>query len=148
MHKIKNSVRIGLIYAAVVLLAGGQPMVAMAETVESTAPVVQEEAASTSTPPVEEERTYTYNPDTQRWDSDKWAYNPTTGTYEAVVVPHVVEEQPAATAPEADPSTSSATINSDTNAIIDNTLNSNATTGNATINSNTNAGSATTGRQS
>lgn len=144
MQKLKNSVRLCLIYAAVVLLAGGQPMVAMAETVD-TPPLATQETSTTTTLPPEEERTYTYNPDTNRWDSDKWAYNPKTGQYEAVVVPLVETQQPVVLPPAADTPTTSATITSDTDAVINNNLHSNATTGDATIHKNTTGGSATTG---
>lgn len=144
MHSIKKSARLSLMYAAIVLLAGGQPMVAMAETIETPPPVVQEEAAATvPVPAPEEERIYTYNPDTQHWDSDKWAYNPTTGKYEAVVVPLVSDQ--LTEAPASDPPASSNTVTTDTDAVINNTLNSDATTGDATVGRNTTGGDATTG---
>lgn len=146
MQKLKNSVRLCLIYAAVVLLAGGQPMVAMAETVDTPPPIIQETTTTTIPSTPEEERTYIYNPDTNRWDSDKWAYNPRTGQYEAVLVPLVqTEQQPVVLPPATDAPTTSATITSNTDAVINNKLQSNATTGDAAINKNTIGGSATTG---
>jgi hypothetical protein len=151
MHKLKNSVRLSLIYAAVVLLAGGQPMVAMAEATDTSPPTASTTTDATPTPalttpaPAEQERSYTYNPDTKHWDSDKWAYNPATGQYEAVVVPLVEQQQPVVLPPATDSPSTSATITSNTDAVIDNTLNSDATTGNATVGSNTTGGNATTG---
>lgn len=150
MQKFKNTVQMCLIYAAVVLLAGGYPMTAMAETVDS-APPTTTEAVAPATPPSDPERTYTYNTETGRWDSDKWAFNPATGKYEAIVLPLVVEEEqatandPATLQPAVDQPNSTSTINSDTNATINNTLDSNATTGDALVDSNTTAGNATSG---
>ncbi|MDB5187071.1 MAG: mucin7-like protein [Candidatus Saccharibacteria bacterium] len=145
MQKFKNTVRMFLIYVAVVLLAGGYPMAAMAETMDSTPST----SVAPTAPVPEPERTYKYNSDTERWDSDKWAYNPSTGKYEAVLVP-LVTEAPASNNPVTSPSTSSdptstSTVGSDTNATIDNTLNSNATTGDSLVSSNTTGGNATTG---
>jgi hypothetical protein len=150
MQKLKHTVRTGLIYIAVVLLAGGSPAAVMAETVADPAPTTTAPTAPTAPSP-EPERTYTYNPETGHWDSDKWAYNPTTGQYEAVLLPLTVEQDQAATdatqlaQPTTDQPSSTSTINSKTDATIDNTLDSTATTGNAQVNSNTAGGDATTG---
>lgn len=149
MQKFKNTVQMCLIYAAVVLLAGGYPMTAMAETVDSAPPAT--ETVAPITPPAEPERTYTYNTETGRWDSDKWAFNPATGKYEAIVLPLIIEEQPATVNDPttqqqvADQPSATSTVNSDTNATINNTLDSNAKTGDALVASNTTAGNATTG---
>jgi hypothetical protein len=153
MQKTKNAVRLCLIYVAVVLLAGGYPLTAMAETTDITPPAAVEPTAPTPPSP-EPERTYTYNPDTQHWDSDKWAFNPATGRYEAIVTPLVVEQQPAVTdttnttQPVVDKPDTTTSVNADTNATINNGLNSTATTGDAAVASNTNAGNATTGAAS
>jgi hypothetical protein len=149
MHNIKNNVKLCLIYVAVVLLAGGQPMVAMAETAETIPPASQEQTSTTppasETTQAEPDKNYTYDPVTNRWSGDDWAWNPATGQYEAVVAPLVVEEQPVIVPPALDAPTTSAAITSDTDAVIDNTLNSNATTGNAAVSTNTTGGNATTG---
>jgi hypothetical protein len=155
MHKLRNSIQTCLIYVAVVLLTGGYPVAAMAETANSTPPATAstEPVASTSSAP-EPER-YTYNPETQHWDSNKWAFNPKTGAYDHVVMPLVVEErqqppivndttagdvQPGSGQPEA-----ASTVKVDTEAVINNTLNSDATTGNAVVKHNTTGGDATSG---
>ncbi|HEX7484037.1 MAG TPA: hypothetical protein VF281_02695 [Candidatus Saccharimonadales bacterium] len=150
MQKIKNAVRMCLIYVSMVVLASGYPMAAFAETADGT-PVPETAPTAPAAPPAPE-RVYNYNPDTRRWDSDKWVFNPSTGRYEAVPQPVATPPTPAATdiTPQTtttsnDPSTSSTDINANTNATIDNEIVSNATTGNATVGSNTTGGSATTG---
>jgi hypothetical protein len=148
-----------LIYVAVVLLAGGYPMTAMAEAVDSAPPATTTPtetvtpAPVTSTPAPEPER-YTFNPETNHWDSNKWAFNPASGQYERVVTPLVVETPPPV-ATDAAPTTqssntpdqpaTSSTSNTNTNATINNGITSDATTGNAAVKNNTTAGNATTG---
>lgn len=153
MLKFKNAIRTCMIYAAVVLLAGGVPMTAMAETVDSAPPAVTDTTATpapTLTPEKEKER-YTFNPETNHWDSNRWAYNPATGKYEAVVMPSTpVEQAPVSNElPSASSGTdgtqSSSTVNAITDATINNTLDSDATTGNAAVKQNTTGGNATTG---
>lgn len=160
MQKIKHTVRMFLTYVAVVVLASGYPMAAMAETIDSAPPVVATDsveptAPEASTEPVRTPEKYTFNEETGHWDSNRWAFNPATGVYERVVVPLVVEE-PLPVAPDSTTTQSDMTnnhqdpsattdINVDTNAVINNTLNSNATTGDAGVKSNTTGGSATTG---
>lgn len=136
-------------------------MTAMAETVDSALPpaiITEPVAPVPPTPPApvpptppERER-YTFNPETQHWDSNRWAFNPATGKYERVVMPLVVEvQQPAITDAMAqstsavDQPGASSSVNVDTNATINNTLNSTATTGNAGVKANTVGGNATTG---
>lgn len=157
MQKFKYAVRMCLLYAAVVLLAGGYPMTAMAEAGDGTPPVtapapVTETVTAPTTPAPEPEK-YTFNPETNHWDSNKWVFNPASGQYERVVAPPVVEQQPAVN--EVTPTTSqsdtnhqpdgSSTTNVNTDATINNVINSDATTGNAAVKSNTTAGNATTG---
>lgn len=153
MYKIKYTIRTGLIYAAVVLLAGGYPMTAMAEAVDSATPPASTDT-SVPTAPARTPEKYTFNPETQHWDSNKWAYNPVSGVYERIAQPPVSEAEPTSTAdpittdelqPVSTEPQSSSTINVDTNAAINNTLNSNATTGDANVKQNTAAGNATTG---
>lgn len=158
MQKFNNTVRLGLVYVAVILLAGGYPMTAMAEAIDSTPPSVANEQAPVTTPapatqPIPEK--YTYNPDTEHWDSNKWAYNPTTNNYEPVVTPLTTTEQvaPVANATPVTESNSSphgqantdSTLTANTDATINNNINSDATTGNASVRSNTVGGNATTG---
>jgi hypothetical protein len=151
MQKVKDALRTSLIYIAIIVLAGGYPTSVFATDAVDPAPITTDQPVATETPPAEPERVYTFNPETNRWDSDKWAYNPSTGNYEAVVVPMISEPAPTITS---DPSLqanaveqpdSSSTATSDTNATIDNGIQSTATTGDATVNSNTTAGNATTG---
>ncbi|MET0980079.1 MAG: hypothetical protein ABWX90_02385, partial [Candidatus Saccharimonadales bacterium] len=162
MQKFNNTVRLGLIYAAVVLLAGGYPMTAMAaETIDSTPPAVineqTPETPGTAPAPVAQpvpER-YTYNPDTGHWDSNKWAYNPATNDYEPVVAPPAATEQVVPVADAAPLAEShntphgqagaDSTLTVNTDATIDNNINSDATTGNAGVRTNTVGGNATTG---
>lgn len=159
MQKFKNTVRTFLTYVAVVVLASGYPMAAMAETVDSVPPVTTETVVPTApeapTEPTRTPEKYTFNTETGHWDSNRWAFNPATGVYERVVVPLVVEEQaPVAGGTVSSPTVdsvdhqdpvASSNVNVDTDATINNTLNSDAITGNASILHNTTGGSATTG---
>jgi hypothetical protein len=154
MLKFKNTIQTCLTYAAVVLLAGGYPAVAMAETVDSAPPAetTTETVAGTPSAPEQEK----YNTETGHWDSNRWAFNPATNRYEPVVLPLVTEEQtapetantiPATTEVDAvyDQPRTTSSVDVDTNATINNTLNSDATTGNAGVKNNTTAGNAATG---
>ena len=148
MHKIKNVARMCLIYVSMVVLASGHPMVAFAETVDGSAPEPAPEAPAAPPAP---ERVYNYNPDTKRWDSDKWVFNPATGRYEAapqpvvVTPPLVTESATPETATTNAPATASTDITANTNATINNEIVSDATTGNATVGSNTTGGNASSG---
>jgi hypothetical protein len=131
-----------------VVLASGYPMATFAETVDGS--VAPETAPEAPAAPPAPERVYNYNPDTKRWDSDKWIFNPTTGRYEAAPQPVVTTPPPTtdSTTPQTtttSPTTGSTDITTNTNATIDNNLVSNAATGNANVGSNTTAGNATTG---
>lgn len=77
MQKFKAVLRAGLLYAFAVVLIGSYPMIAMAETSPTT-------PAPTAPAP---EKTYTFNPDTQRWDSNEWQYDPASGKYQAPPAP-------------------------------------------------------------
>lgn len=152
MQKVKNTIRTCLVYIAVIVLAAGYPTSVFATEVVEPAPSTETVTPPEPTP--EPEHVYTFNPETNRWDSDKWAYNPSTGNYEAVVVPLIVEEvslngtgDPASVSSRAEDEqpTSSSTITTDTNATINNGIDSVSTTGDATVASNTTAGNATTG---
>ena len=149
MHKIKNAARMCLIYVSMVVLASGYPMAAFAETVDGS--VAPEPAPEAPAAPPAPERVYSYNPDTKRWDSDKWVFNPTTGRYEAAPQPVVTTPLPVteSTAPQTsttnNPETASTDVTANTTATIDNEIVSNATTGNANVGSNTTGGNATSG---
>ncbi len=153
MQKFKNAVRMCLMYAAVVLLAGGYPMAAMADTVDSTPPATTTTPTDPAAPPAPDPEKYTFNSETKHWDSNKWVFNPVTSKYEAVAPPPVITAQPSTTPNAGTPSTgaghpdtsTTSTSKSDTNATIDNNINSNAATGDATIKQNTTAGNATSG---
>ncbi|HET8884461.1 MAG TPA: hypothetical protein VFM68_03245 [Candidatus Saccharimonadales bacterium] len=150
MYKFKNTIRVCFIYTAALLLAGGYPLTAAAQQAAPTPP-----PRTTQQEPVEPERTYTYNEETKRWDSDKWQYNPATGRYEAVPPPPapvqsapVTTHQPPATSQNTttdQAADASKTIDATTNTTIDNNLNSDAQTGDATVTRNTTAGDAGTG---
>lgn len=92
MKKFKRIMRIGLLYVCAVLVAGGYPLSAMAET----APVDTSTTAPAEQPPAP---TYTYNPQTNHWDSDKWQYDPVSGQY--IKVPAPVISAPVTTDPTA-----------------------------------------------
>ncbi len=138
MQKLRRIMRTGLLYGLAVLLAGGYPLTALAE----------------SPPP-----TYTYNADTNHWDTDKWQYDSTSGTYKPKPAPAVqgpVSDSiigptdqrpngPQGTQPAVPIADSAATTTASTNTQVQNNLDSTAITGNATVGSNTSAGSATTG---
>jgi hypothetical protein len=149
MHKIKNAARMCLIYVSMVVLASGYPMAAFAETVDGS--VAPEPAPEAPAAPPAPERVYNYNPDTKRWDSDKWVFNPASGRYEAAPQPVVTTPPPVteSAAPQTsttnNPATASTDVTANTTATIDNEIVSNATTGNANVGSNTTAGNATSG---
>jgi hypothetical protein len=155
MHKLRNSIQTCLIYVAVVLLAGGYPVAAMAETVDSAPPATVSTEPVTPTSPAPEPERYTFNSETQHWDSNKWVFNSQTGKYDRVVMPHVVEEQQqspvitdstaSASQPDFPQPEATSTVTVDTDATINNTLNSDAVTGNAGVRHNTIGGDATSG---
>jgi hypothetical protein len=149
MQKFRKAVQVCLAYAAVVVLVSGYPLTAFAETAVDVTPPTEQTIIN---PTPKSEPTYTFNPETKHWDSDKWVYNATTGKYEAVptptvsVPPLVVESDTPQTHNGSD--NGSTTITDTTHATIGNTINSDAATGNATVDSNTKAGDATTGNAS
>src|SRR3982751_5384102 len=105
MHKIKNTIRLCLMYVSMVVLASGYPMAAFAETTDGT--IAPEAAPEAPAAPPAPERVYNYNPDTRRWDSDKWVFNPSTGRYEAAPQPVVVA--PAPVTPDSTPQSTTTT---------------------------------------
>ena len=78
--------------------------------------------------------TYTYNPDTQTYDTEKWQFNAASGKYEPVVVQTTVNSQ--------------TDLDNNTTQGLNNTITSDAQTGDATVSGNTTGGSATTGNAS
>ena len=150
MQKLKNTIRTCLSYVAVVMLVSGYPMAAFAIDTVDSAPTPSPDTTATTAPAPEPERIYTFNPETNRWDSDKWAFNPATGQYEQVVTPLVIADEPiindaTLVKPDTEQSSSSSSLTANTNATIDNDINATSLTGDATVNKNTSAGNATTG---
>lgn len=128
------------LYFTALLLAAGYPFIAIAQTPPDAAvtePVVVEEQTVVEPEP-EPQLTYSYDPTTQTWSSEKYQFNPNTGTYEAVPEPVVVE------VPE-ETITDETAIDVNTEVDVTNNLNSEATTGDAAVASNTTGGSATSG---
>lgn len=133
-----------MMYITALVLAVGYPMTAMASTQEQTPSPSQAQVteppsvpeAPVSEQPKEPELTYTYNPATGRWDSEKWKYNPATNTYEP---PVIITAEPVSPAP------TDSTKNVDTNVTVENNVNSNASSGEATVEQNTLAGNAASG---
>lgn len=134
--KILISIKSILLCVAATMLVAGFPLSVMAEEVAPS-----EDATEPS---------YVYNSQTGHWDSDKWYYDPASGTYKPVAptveVQSLDEAEPTIILPqstnEADNSTD---LDSSTDSTIDNKLESKAETGNADVIANTNAGDATSG---
>lgn len=133
MRKVLVSLRRGLLYVAALVLVAGSPLSAIAsaqEPVEEVTPVAPEEPALT----------YTYDADSQKWNSEKWQFNPQTGAYEPTPVPVIIEPAPVS---DEDDSTVDKTI--DTTVEVDTKVQSGAASGDALISKNTTAGSALSG---
>jgi len=144
MQQIKKVTRKIIAYLTALILAAGYPIAAMADTQEPTTPPVETtqqapvETPASPAPSEPPKLTYTYNENTGRWDSEKWQYNPTTGTYETPPAPVIIE-------PPADTTKTDDTKSSETNVTAENNLNSDATSGDSTVAENTAGGNATTG---
>lgn len=122
-----------------------------AEAVQAPAPVV-DTPAETTTPPAETAppKTYTYDEQTQRWNTDAWVYDPTSGKYEAAPAPApVVAPAPLSVVEpnttEGGKTVGSTAIDNETTAAIANALDSVAKSGDASVLRNTIGGDATTG---
>lgn len=143
MHKVLTNVRKGMLYIFAFVLAAGYPMTAMADTQEPTTDTSTQTPAPTDTSTTKKEEpklTYKYDEASQKWNSEKWQYNPQTGTYEKPPAPVVIEPNTPS-----DTTTQSTDKNIDTTVQVDNKVTSDATSGNSTVSGNTTAGSAATG---
>lgn len=169
MHFMKKKVETLCIYVSCLLLACALPVSVYAddtpvtteqnpgqtttteqpptttEPTQTTAPPTTEQPATstptttTETPPTPK-KTYYYDSTSNRWNTDQWQYDPTSGTYKAPPPPVVVEPQTS--------TTSTGAIDAKTTVEITNALDSLATTGNASVDGNTKGGSATSGNAS
>jgi hypothetical protein len=120
------------------------------------------QTTSTTEPPAEPEKTYTYDNETKRWNTDEWQYDKTTGVYEPS------RKQPVVTTPEnlptkenaqpvtqstsaptsgsvSDTEKSNSSLDSDTATSVANSLDSLAKSGDASVLRNTLAGDASSG---
>ena len=150
--------------ASVLLLAVNSPIVGAVAVPDTSQTTTVPSSSSTTTDPVTQKPTYTYDTQTGHWNTDKWAYDASTGTYQAVVPPKPVVIQPP-TQPTIDPvvaptiispkttntsspvgsQNASITNNSTNQSVLSNTIGANAQTGNASVVLNTTGGNATTG---
>ncbi len=155
MRNHKNIIRACFIYALVVVTATGYPLTAFAASAEPS---------TTSTAPAPQEA-YTFNPDTGRWDSNKWKYDPATSTYqrppapappiittpETPVVAGAGNQAPAvpsgisSTTTTVEGSDGSTSTTDQSTIGVGNNLTSQAQTGNADVTTNTTGGNATSG---
>lgn len=160
MRNYKKTVRACLMYVFVVIAAAGYPLSAFAQVAPDSSTATQ----VVTEPPKE---TYTFNPDTNHWDTNKWQFDPVSGQYQpkppvapvapepAAPVAPVAPVTPGLTSATSSPSTtgtgeqtlpvasSDTTVSTTTN--VGNNLTSQAQTGSAGVQSNTAAGSATSG---
>lgn len=169
MQSLKNAVRRTLIYVLAVTLVGSSPAIAFAQT----APVTQE---ATTTEATKKKAGYTYDPVTGRWSNARWQYDAASGTYKRPTppapAPSVSPTEQSVPTESVTAPTSSATQNTtpttnspaqtqvnqettvedktsiNTDAKINNKLDSDAKTGNAAVKNNTTAGNATSGNAS
>lgn len=89
--------------------------------------------------PVKPKVTYTFNKETNKWESERWIFNPLTNTYERPPKPVVIE--PGVT----DKSAAEIDKNIDSTVVLDTELTSDAASGDALVFKNTTGGSATSG---
>jgi hypothetical protein len=144
MNKVLTVARKGMLYVFAFVLVAGYPFTAMADTQEpATDAAVQPVQASTEAPTEKKEEpktTYTFDEENQKWNSDKWRYDPQTGTYEKPPTPVVIEPNTPAESTK-----SSADVEVDTDVQVDNAITSKAVSGDSTVTGNTKGGNATTG---
>lgn len=136
-------------WIAALLLVINLPTAAMAEAVATSpspsSPVVTQQPANT----------YSYNSETEHWDTNKWYYDAASGTYKPVIMPSqpTVAVQPTVITPQNGAQVSgesnSQLNNSTTNQTsADNTVKAQAQSGGAAVIQNTQAGNATSGSAS
>jgi hypothetical protein len=156
MQKAVDAVRKGILYVSALVLVAGYPTAAMATSQEPVTYPVESPASEQSdaqTLPQEQpkEPTYTYDPATNKWNSEEWHFNPQTNTWEQPPKPVIIEPQTTAddhadSQATADASTTQAAEKStDTSVEVNNNVNSEAISGDALITGNTVAGNALTG---
>lgn len=150
-----------LLYSFAVIMATSYPLAAFATSADPST------TSSTVAPtPATPKESYTFNPETNRWDSNKWKYDAATGTYQrppAPAPPTIITtpETPvvagagdqhqavpsgasSTTTVVEQPAASSSTTQQST-IEVDNNLTSQAQTGNAGVIMNTTGGNATSG---
>lgn len=149
-----------LLYGLAIIMATGYPLTALAASTDPST------TSSTIAPaPATPKESYTFNPETNHWDSDKWKYDPVTGTYqrppapappiittpETPVVAGVGSQDPVAPSGASSTTTTIEQPAASTNStqqstiVVDNNLTSQAQTGNAGVTTNTTGGNATSG---
>ena len=114
-----------------------------AAPVAPTAPTIVAPTAPEPAAPIAPRTTYTFDAETQKWNSNTWRWDAIANKYVRVTQP--VDSAVTGTSSTADPNPSTALIDSSTKASIANALDSIAKTGNADVKNNTTGGSATTG---
>ena len=138
MYSLKKLTRQIFAYLTALILVAGYPMAAMAETQESTTPPPETTEQVQVVEPEVPKLNYTYNQDTGHWDSEKWQYNPVTGTYQTPPAPVVVE-------PPLKEAAADDVKSAETNVTAENNLTSEAASGDSAVTKNTAGGNATTG---
>lgn len=146
------AVKKSFIYISTLVLVAGYPTSVMATSQE---PVAESEVSATAEQEPEEiPLTYTYDPTTEKWNSEEWQYNQESESYErppepVIVTPEVsdavTEEIPNSNEPVTEEAEQSSEKTIDTNVGVDNQVTSDAISGDALISGNTNAGSAISG---
>lgn len=117
---------------------------APATTTTPTSTPTTTSSETTMVPPAPK-TTYTYDAASGRWNSDRWAYDPISGSYKQTPTPVLVSPAPS---PSTSAPTTQTTIDSTTTAAIANALDAVATSGDASVLRNTTAGGATSGNAS
>lgn len=140
--KILKKLALNIIsFVAALLLSSGLPITVFAETADTT------QNGQNQTP-------YTYNSETGKWDTDKWYYDESSGTYKPKPQPVVVESpdqnklsEPTVIDPTTIDSKTDGNANVDVNnqSTLNNNLTQDATSGDAKVTENTTVGDATSG---
>lgn len=152
MRPAKMTLKTSLISIMMTLVLSAYPLTALAQE----APADQGEVSE-----AEKQPTYTYNPDTNRWDSEEWRYDPVTGVYVPAYQPPPAQQPPEAPLVEGEQEvapaspTANNTIDSNSSTATDtdiktdvdvkNGVTGTSKSGNAGVKSNTYAGGANSG---